>query len=88
MLLSFRTESVTAKQLHQQTKTILDQLERGKQVVITRNGRTIARLEPISNASPAAWDTIMTEVWKAQDEIKPSERVPNPVLVERQHRRR
>ena len=79
---------ITAKQLHQETKAVLNQLEQGESLLITRNGRTVGRIEPVSAAEPASWSDIMAEVWRAQKSIKSSERVPNPVLQERQRRRR
>lgn len=80
--------TVTAKQLHQETKSILDQLEQGEPLIITRNGRAVGRLEPLSRTQPPKWDDVMGEVWQAQKRIKPADRVPNPVLQERQRRRR
>lgn len=80
--------TITAKQLHQETSSVLDQLEKGASVVVTRNGRAVARLEPIGGTEPPQWDDVMAEVWKAQTEVKRSEIVENPVLVERQRRRR
>lgn len=79
---------ITAKQLHQETKEVLNQLEQGESLLITRNGRTIGRIEPLDAAEPAGWPEIMEEVWQAQRSIKSSERVPNPVLQERKRRRR
>ena len=80
--------TITAKQLHQETKAVLNQLEQGEALLITRNGRTIGRIEPLPAGHQAAWPDIMAEVWQAQKSIKSSERVPNPVLQERQRRRR
>ena len=80
--------TVTAKQLHQETKSVLDQLEQGEPVIITRNGRAVARLEPLSRARPLKWDDVMEDVWQAQDKIKAVDRVKNAVLEERQRRRR
>jgi antitoxin (DNA-binding transcriptional repressor) of toxin-antitoxin stability system len=79
---------ITAKQLHQETKAVLNQLEQGESLVITRNGKTIGRIEPVSAVEPPGWPEIMAEVWRAQKSIKSSERVPNPVLQERRRRRR
>jgi len=79
---------ITAKQLHQETKEVLNQLEQGESLLITRNGRTIGRMEPLAAAAPAGWPEIMGEVWEAQNGVKPADRVPNPVLQERQRRRR
>jgi antitoxin (DNA-binding transcriptional repressor) of toxin-antitoxin stability system len=79
---------ITAKQLHQETKAVLNQLERGESLLITRNGRTIGRIEPVAPGKEADWSEIMGEVWRAQKSLKPGKRVPNPVLQERQQRRR
>ena len=80
--------TITAKQLHQETKAVLNQLEQGESLLITRNGRTIGRIEPLAAPEPPDWNDIMAEVWRAQKNVKSSNRVPNPVLQERQRRRR
>ena len=80
--------TITAKQLHQETKAVLNQLERGEAVVVTRRGRAIARLEPVVAAEPANWEEVMREVWRVQPLVKPADRRQNPVLQERQRRRR
>jgi antitoxin (DNA-binding transcriptional repressor) of toxin-antitoxin stability system len=79
---------ITAKQLHQKTKSVLNQLEQGETLVITRNGRTIGRIEPVAATEPPGWADIMAEVWDMQKSVKSRNRVPNPVLQERQRRRR
>jgi antitoxin (DNA-binding transcriptional repressor) of toxin-antitoxin stability system len=80
--------TITAKQLHQETKAVLNQPERSESLLITRNGRTIGRIEPLRSAEQPGWNDIMAEVWRAQESVKSSERVPNPVLTERKRRRR
>ena len=80
--------TITAKQLHQETKAVLNQLEQGESLVITRNGRAIGRMEPMTTAEQPSWQDIMGEVWRAQMGIQAAGRVPNPVLQERQRRRR
>lgn len=80
--------TITAKQLHQETKAVLNQLEQGESLVITRNGRAIGRIEPMTAAEQPGWNDIMGEVWRAQKTVKAGDRVPNPVLQERQRRRR
>ncbi len=80
--------TITAKQLHQETKAVLNQLEQGESLVITRNGRAIGRIEPMVAAEQPGWNDIMAEVWRAQKSVKAADRVPNPVLQERQRRRR
>ncbi len=81
-------DTVTTKQLHLETKKVLDQLQQGEPLLITRNGRPVARLEPLSRTQPRPWEDVMGEVWRAQAEIKPAELVPNLVLQARQRRRR
>jgi hypothetical protein len=44
----------------------LNQLEQGESLLITRNGRTIGRIEPLEAAAPVGWPEIMEEVWQAQ----------------------
>lgn len=80
--------TITAKQLHQETKAVLNQLEQGESLVITRNGRAIGRIEPMTAAEQPGWNDIMGEVWRAQKTVKAADRVPNPVLQERHRRRR
>ena len=79
---------ITAKELHQKTKAVLNQLERGESLMISRNGRIIGRIEPITTGKESGWADIMSEVWRTQEHIKKAARVPNPVLQERQRRRR
>jgi prevent-host-death family protein len=81
-------ETITAKQLHQQTKSVLDQLERGAEVLVTRNGRPVAKLEPVSPAKSLGWVEVMKDVWDAQSKIRGRDRVANPILAERARRRR
>jgi len=80
--------TVTAKQLHTETKAILDQVEAGETIVVTRNGRPVGQLKPVKGGQQLPWVEVMAEVWAAQEKIKDEERVPNPVLVERERRRR
>jgi len=80
--------TITAKELRLNTKAVLDRLEQGETLVITRNGRTIGRIEPLKAAKFGDWAEIMGDVWRAQKSIRLADRVPNRVLVERQRRRR
>jgi antitoxin (DNA-binding transcriptional repressor) of toxin-antitoxin stability system len=81
-------QTITAKKLHQETKSVLDQVERGRGVLITRNGRAIGKLEPLLKGEAPRWDDVMAEVWAAQSEVNASEIGENPVLAERKRRRR
>ena len=73
---------------HQKTKAVLNPLEPGESVGITRNGRTNKRSEPRVAAGQPGWDQIMGAVCREQKGVKAARRVPNPVLRERQRRRR
>jgi antitoxin (DNA-binding transcriptional repressor) of toxin-antitoxin stability system len=84
----FPVSTITAKQLHQETKAVLNQLEQGESLVITRNGRTIGRIEPLTVPKSRGWADIMGEVWQAQKSVKATDRQPNSILQERQRRRR
>jgi antitoxin (DNA-binding transcriptional repressor) of toxin-antitoxin stability system len=66
----------------------LNLLERGESLIITRNGRTIGRIEPLTVPKSRGWADIMGDVWRAQKTVKAADRQPNPVLQERQRRRR
>lgn len=88
VLLLRPVSTITAKQLHQEIKAVLNQLEQGESLVITRNGRAIGRIEPLTVAKQPGWKDLMDEVWRPQKSVKAAERTPNPVLLERQRRRR
>ena len=72
----------------QKSKAILNLLEPSESLVITRNGRASGRIEPLVAAAQSGWPQIMGEVWREQKRVKADRRVPNPVLQERQRRRR
>jgi antitoxin (DNA-binding transcriptional repressor) of toxin-antitoxin stability system len=81
--------TITAKQVHQETKAVLNQLESGETLILTRNGQTIARIEPLKTSERSSdWAEVMGEVWGAQKTLKAADRTPNPVLRERRRRRR
>ena len=78
--------SLNARQLHNETSAVLDEVVKGKSFEIARNGKIIGRIQPISDGESKGWDEIMSEVWAAQK--KASGKTRNPVLVERERRRR
>ena len=80
--------TVSAKRLHQETKAVLNQLEQGESLLITRNGRPIGRIEPMVGGTVPDWEEVMADVWQAQKRVKSAERVSNPVIAERARRRR
>lgn len=77
---------LNARQLHNETSAILDEVSRGKAFQIVRNGKLIGTLQPADEPSAAEWDEIMAEVWAAQKQARGKTR--NPVLAERERRRR
>ena len=77
---------LNARQLHNETSAVLDEVAKGKSFEVARNGKIIAKLQPAKEAEPAQWDEVMSEVWQAQKKAKGKTR--NPVLAERERRRR
>jgi antitoxin (DNA-binding transcriptional repressor) of toxin-antitoxin stability system len=77
---------INARQLHNETSAILDEVAKGKTFDIVRNGKLVGTLRPAKGATLPEWDEIMSEVWEAQKTAKGS--TPNPVLAERERRRR
>lgn len=77
---------LNARQLHNETSAILDELSKGKAFQIVRNGKLVGTLQPTSGAGRDDWEEIMSEVWSAQKHATGN--TPNPVLAERKRRRR
>jgi antitoxin (DNA-binding transcriptional repressor) of toxin-antitoxin stability system len=81
-------QTVTAKKLHEDTDGVLKQVERGKTVLVTRNGHVVGKIGPSRRLKSSGWEEIMAPVWEAQKRVRPEEVRPNPVLSERARRRR
>ena len=77
---------LNARQLHNETSAVLDEVAKGKSFDIARNGKIIGKLQPAKDAEPAEWDEIMADVWAGQKRARGKTR--NPVLAERERRRR
>ena len=77
---------LNARQLHNETSAVLDEVSKGKTFQIVRNGKLIGTLQPADKTAASGWKDIMAEVWAAQKQA--SGKAPNPVLAERQRRRR
>ena len=77
---------LNARQLHNETSAVLDEVAKGKSFEIARNGKIIGTLQPARNAESADWSEIMSAVWLSQK--KASGKTRNPVLAERERRRR
>lgn len=77
---------LNARQLHNETSAILDEVSKGKSFQIIRNGKLIGTLQPAQQQEATGWEEIMSEVWAGQKEARGQ--TPNPVLAERARRRR
>ena len=77
---------LNAKQLHNETRSVLDEVAKGKSFDVERRGMVIATIRPASSTKPATWAEIMAPVWALQRKAKG--KTPNPVLAERARRRR
>jgi antitoxin (DNA-binding transcriptional repressor) of toxin-antitoxin stability system len=75
-----------ARQLHNETSAVLDEVAKGKSFDIARNAKIIGTIQPIAEGATEGWDEIMSEVWAARK--KAAGKTRNPVLVERERRRR
>ena len=78
--------TLNARQLHNETSAVLDEVSKGKTFQIVRNGKLVGTLQPIEEATVSDWEEIMGEVWAAQKKARG--KTPNPVLAERERRRR
>lgn len=77
---------LNARQLHNETSAVLDEVSKGKTFQIVRNGKLIGTLQPADQPADSGWEEIMAQVWAAQKEAPVKS--PNPVLAERERRRR
>ena len=77
---------LNARKLHNETSAVLDEVAKGNSFDIARNGKVIGKLSPAKDAEPAQWDEIMADVWAGQKKARGKTR--NPVLAERERRRR
>jgi antitoxin (DNA-binding transcriptional repressor) of toxin-antitoxin stability system len=73
-------KSITSKQLHEQTASLLDQVKQGQRLQVVRGGEADALLIPAIDQIDPPWDEIMVEVRKARTQAKRSR--PNPILAE------
>ena len=77
---------VNARELHNSTSAVLNEVSKGKSFEVERRGKVIAIIRPAKSAKPDKWEEIMAPVWEAQKKAKG--KTPNPVLAERARRRR
>ena len=77
---------LNARQLHNETSAVLDEVSKGKTFQIVRNGKLVGTLQPAHEPAVSGWEEIMDEVWAAHKKTRGKTR--NPVLAERERRRR
>ncbi len=76
--------SITSKELHEQTGTVLDRVKQGQRFRVLRGGEADALLVPATEQIDPPWEEIMAEVRRARTQGKPAR--PNPILAERRKR--
>ncbi|GAA1363839.1 type II toxin-antitoxin system Phd/YefM family antitoxin [Streptomyces beijiangensis] len=47
----------TARELNQQSSTLLDRVEQGEEITVTRNGRPVARIVPMDHTEVPPYPT-------------------------------
>src|SRR5437764_12193534 len=57
---------LNARQLHNETSAVLDEVSKGKAFQIVRNGKLIGTLQPADEPAADEWAEIMAEVWSAK----------------------
>jgi antitoxin (DNA-binding transcriptional repressor) of toxin-antitoxin stability system len=77
---------LNAKQLHNETSAVLDEVVKGKSFEVKRRGKVIATIQPAKKDERLTWAEIMAPVWALHKKVKGQ--TPNPVLAERARRRR
>jgi prevent-host-death family protein len=61
----------TAKSLRMDTKRILDAVERGEEIIVSKRGKTCARIVPVAkNPGRAANETALFGVWKQHKDVQ------------------
>ncbi len=67
-------KTATAKDLRQKTATLLEEVRRGRTVIITYRGKTVAALTPIKRAARKDLIPGGFGMWKDRKEMKSVER--------------
>lgn len=76
--------SITSKELHDQTDSLLDRVKQGQRFRVLRGGEPDAFLVPANDQVDLSWNEIMANVRKARAHGK--RLLPNPILEERKKR--
>ena len=63
-------KTATAKELRQNTAALLTEVRRGREVVITYRGRSIAVLAPIGSAKPAGLKPVGFGMWQGRSDMR------------------
>ena len=60
---------VSTRELRTETKRVLDAVEGGEEVVITRRGKLRARIVPVEADRASAWDSPLFGRWKDREDM-------------------
>jgi prevent-host-death family protein len=61
----------TAKSLRMDTKRILDAVERGEEVIVSKRGKACARIVPVARkTTQASAETALFGIWKQHKEVE------------------
>jgi prevent-host-death family protein len=81
-------KTATAKDLKQKTAAILDEVERGQEIVVTRRGRSIARIAPLPRSAASALTKTGFGMWRDRADLRDMERWIDRVRAPRHRRSR
>lgn len=67
-------KTATAKDLRVRTTALLDEVRRGREVVITHRGKSVAVLAPIGRKKSKGLVAVGFRMWRARQEMRDVER--------------
>ena len=79
-------KTATAKDLRQKTASLLSEVRRGNEVVITYRGRSIAVLAPVDKARPKGLTGVGFGMWRGRRDMRSIGRWLRDVRAPRHHR--
>ena len=67
-------KTATAKELRQRTAALLGEVRRGREIIITYRGRSIAVLAPVEKARPGGLSPAGFGMWRGRRDLRSVER--------------
>lgn len=67
-------KTATAKDLRQKTSALLDEVRRGREVIITYRGKSVALLTPMEKANRKGLSPIGFGIWRDRKEVRSVEK--------------